>query len=228
VKQTSLEEMRRDLARDNPIFGNCKISDSDLRVMWKNWKSFLGEREALLAAGKFEDYLLAFDGHKRFAAFREIHERMPDADYWKCVALAWENIEVSLPDAKTWLAFFESKRPLRESLMTQGERKALAGLPDTLTVFRGYAMHGGHGGRDGLSWTLSEAVARRFAEYATGGRRAALCGHKRDATRMIISGQCRKRDVLAYFNGRKEREIVVRPENVFAKHSRELKGKPTE
>jgi len=186
--------------------------------MWQGLQTAQAMREQLLKARDFEGYLRRFDGHKRFAPFLEMHEQMPDADYWKCLALVWDNIEVSFPDRKAWLALFESSRPHRDCLMTRGEQKTLARFPDVLTVFRGYAKGIGRGG---LSWTLSEAVALHFARYATGSRRAFLCGHKMSAAKMIIAGQCSKRDVLAYFNGREEMEIIVRPGKVFAKRSRE-------
>ena len=39
---------------------------------------------------------------------------------------------------------------------------------------------------------------------------------------MIVCGKCHKRDVLAYFNGRSEQEIVIDPHKVFAKRATAL------
>jgi hypothetical protein len=168
-------------------------------------------RAELLRAMDFKAYLWSFGGHERFKPFLEIEHLLSDKQYWKCVALVWSNIEVSSPNQREWLRLFESKRPHRELLISAAERRALAAMPDTLRIYRGYAKGRA---RRGISWTLSERRAHKFANYAIGPRRALLCGHKSGGFGMVAPGQCHKRDVLAYFNGRREQEIVIRPENV--------------
>ncbi len=51
-----------------------------------------------------------------------------------------------------------------------------------------------------MSWTLSQDIARRFAE-----RQAIFTS----AECLVISTEILKEDVYAYFNGRGEEEIVV-------------------
>ncbi len=46
------------------------------------------------------------------------------------------------------------------AMMTADEREALAGLPDTLTVYRGC----GRANRKGLSWSLDRKVAAKFPQ----------------------------------------------------------------
>jgi hypothetical protein len=216
----TIDQMRRDLARANPLFANCEISDADLRRVWEGACRLDHLRGERLQKMDFEGYLRTFDGHERFAPFLEIYETMPDADYWKCLALVWDNIEVSFPDLHKWIALFESNRPQRHHLMSESDLKSFAAMPEKLTVFRGYAKGTA---KNGLSWTLLESKARWFAtEYASGGRRAFLCGHATNRLGMIVAGQCNKRDVLAYFNEREESEIVIRPDKVFAKRSEQI------
>jgi hypothetical protein len=173
-------------------------------------------RAERLRARDYEGYLFMFDGHERFPALLKIERELPNEDYWKCLALVWDNIEVSAPNQPEWLRLFTSPRPRRELLMSATERRRLAGMPETLTIYRGYAKGRA---RSGLSWTLSKERARLFAKYATGSRRYVLSGHEPGGVGMIVSGKCRNRNVLAYFDGREEQEIVIDPRNVFEKRS---------
>jgi hypothetical protein len=172
-------------------------------------------RAERLQEGDYGGYLFMFGGHKRFPALLEIEHLLPDKDYWKCLNLVWANIEISTPDRREWLRLFTSQRPHRELLMSKTERKRLAAMPDTLTIYRGYAKGRA---RSGLSWTLSEKRAHFFADYAAGNRRRILCGHTGGSS-MVVCGKCHKHDVLAYFNNRKEQEIVIDGRKVLAKRS---------
>lgn len=174
-------------------------------------RDVIQSRTRSLTAGDYVGYLFQFDGHRRFSPFLAVHQLMDDASYWKSVAFVWDNIEVSSPDMATWLALFGSKRPRRDRLMSKKERQAFAQLPDTLMLFRGYAKGKA---RRGMSWTVSEERARFFARYAVGARRAELCGHQKGRTGMVVTGTALKRDVLAYFDGRSEQEIVIHPCNI--------------
>ena len=69
-------------------------------------------RAEKLQAGDYQGYLLMFDGHKRFPPLLKIEYLLPDKDYWKCLNLVWDNIEVSAPDQCEWLRLFNSKRLL--------------------------------------------------------------------------------------------------------------------
>jgi hypothetical protein len=91
--------------------------------------------------------------------------------------------------------------------MDDEERKVLAELPDTIQVFRGtcYAPEGCRG----LSWTLRRDIAERFAIKG-----AFLGSRPKGAIPYLVTATLRKRDVLAYFDGRDEAEIVALPEKV--------------
>ena len=52
----------------------------------------------------------------------------------------------------------------------------------------------------GISWTLSEKMATWFATR-----------FKAEGEPRIAEGQCEKSSILAYFDGRDEKEIVVNP-----------------
>jgi hypothetical protein len=87
--------------------------------------------------------------------------------------------------------------------MSEEEGEALAALPDKICIFRGYRGYRKRGAR-GLSWTLDPAKAEWFA------RRFSFLSPRS----YVATGCVRKSKVLAYIDGRKEREIVVLPEIV--------------
>ena len=190
----------------------------------REYPELLAERERdraeKLRARDYEGYLLKCGGCQRLPALLKIELLVPDKEYWRCLNLAWSNIEISAPDQREWLRLFTSQRSHREFLMSVRARRTLAAMAQTLTIYRGYARGRA---RSGLSWTLSKKQAQFFAEYAIGRRRELFCGHSRSAAPMIAIGRCFKSDVLAYFNGRREREIVINPRKVFAKRSVSIK-----
>ena len=89
----------------------------------------------------------------------------------------------------------------KKVLMTPEEMEVYTSLPDTLTVYRGVSP-----GRveNGLSWTANKEKALWFAKrFMRTGRDAVL-----------LSGEVRKKDVLAYLNRRNEDELVISPKDV--------------
>ena len=214
------EEINAYILRQNSVFEMCHPTDSEVMENMHNWEI---KRKALLQNKEYSNYLMRFDSHKRGAAFLEIYKEMPDSDYWKCLGETWRMIEVSYPDRALWLKLFSSDRLHRNCLMEKSDWQAFDELPEVMNVFRGYTKGIG---RSGLSWTLSEMTANFFAtEYASGGRRELFCGYKKGMQGMVVTGKCRKHDVLGYFNGREEQEIVINPEKVFSKRSWEVVGK---
>jgi hypothetical protein len=75
------------------------------------------------------------------------------------------------------------------------ELAILQSLPDTVKVWRGIRHRKSF---NGLSWTLDRDKAVWFANRLRNGRQKSL----------LIEGEVNKKDVLAYFAGRDESEIV--------------------
>ena len=82
-------------------------------------------------------------------------------------------------------------------LMNAAEYKTLTELEETVTVYRGVTPYNARNVK-ALSWTLDKAKARwfatRFGEHGT-----------------VYKAQINKRNILAYFTGRNESEIVLNP-----------------
>ncbi len=150
---------------------------------------------AALTARDWSQYLWLHERPYRVYAFARIAEQMDDEDYWRRLAQMWIDSENIFEAESLWRRLLgnPARLPSRHLLMTDDERTHLAGLPESITVYRGYS-HPGR--RHGMSWSLDRRVATRFA-----GRFGAR-GH-------VARCQVAKSDVIAYFAGRGEQEIVL-------------------
>ena len=84
--------------------------------------------------------------------------------------------------------------------MTEAERKRLADLEETVTVYRGVTSYNARNVK-ALSWTLdkkkAEWFAHRFGEQGT-----------------VYQAQISKGNILAIFTGRNESEVILNPKKL--------------
>lgn len=118
-------------------------------------------------------------------------------DFSALLADAWTGSENPNQDKNVPLAQVTRmfKKADKSTLMTEEEYKVYNNLSETFTVYRGVAK-----GRNpkGMSWTQSLKIAKWFSNrFGSGG--------------FIQQATAKKRDVLAYFNGIGEDEIVINP-----------------
>lgn len=141
----------------------------------------------------YSHYVWLHERPYRLNAFQVIEQELSDESYWELLGRIWsdsENIWQYLP---TWLLLLTSKRPGREAFMTEEGRRALADLPDTLTIYRGYQPGLN---KEGLSYSLKKSKAKWFANrFGTKGR--------------IRTRTVKKSEVFAILLGRQEDEIIV-------------------
>jgi hypothetical protein len=153
--------------------------------------------------GDWTTYILLHERPYRLDALLEIIDReMGDFSLlWPLVADVWTDTESIRINQDTWRDIWLTPCRHRHRVMSKGERAALKRMPAVITVYRGV---GHRKAVKGLSWTTDRERGEWFARRFThGGRRP-----------LLASGQVHKRDVLAYFTGRKESEIVTLPESV--------------
>ncbi len=151
----------------------------------------------------------------RMDAFKKLQDQMTDAEFWKEVSWLWTDSENIWQNLKDWRRVWRSKRPGRETVMDDDERAKLQSLPDVIEVFRGTYLWPWMD--RGLSWTLDRDRAIWFAYRFK----------PEHAEPSLISGKVRKKNVLAYFDGRSEQEIVMLPERLItdSSHVEELPPK---
>jgi hypothetical protein len=130
-------------------------------------------------------------------AFAKAGDRLDDRQYWEFMGDVFTSSEVIWQQKSLVRKLLTAPRPGRDFIMSDVERETLAGLPDTLTVYRGYAFTN----RKGWSWTIDRDKAVWFA------KRFAIL----DGKAMVLDGTCQKSDVIAYFSRREESEILIDP-----------------
>lgn len=160
------------------------------------------EIERLISKKKWYQAVFMHETAFLFDTFRQYIDQFDDKSYWQILSAVWTQQEQLWQNRRLYLQLFQSPRPQRQFLMTAAERRKLEGMPDEFPVYRGFI---GKRGR-GLSWTIDQSKAEWFA------RRFAMLTHLGQPR--LMKGIVKKKDVLAYFNGRKEKEIVVDPANV--------------
>ena len=130
----------------------------------------------------------------RLDAFMSVSDRLDDDDYWSLLADLWLDSENIWQNLDQWRQLFESTRP--GSPMTADENAALDAMPDPIPVYRG-----GIEDRNeyGLSWTTDRERAEWFAVRMASD----------DDVAVVLEGMVARQDVVAYFTGRGEDEIVV-------------------
>jgi hypothetical protein len=180
----------------------------------------LDDRQEILRGyeeqGDFQQAVMTHEKPFRMQVLTEYEHRMSDAVFWKTFADAWTDSENLWQDAEMIDRMLSSPRPHREETMTLEERRALETMPDTLTIYRGFS---GKGTLRGWSWTTDREKGEWFARRPTGPQQPAPT----DPT--LVEATVRKSDVIAYFAGRNESEIVVDPRKVKIVSTTVLKPK---
>jgi len=113
-------------------------------------------------------------------------------DTWSLVEYISMDVDVSKADFVKLL-----KKSDPNTLMDESDRRALEALTDIVEIYRGVTDYN-HRHVKSLSWSLDKGKARWFANRFNQG------GYVYQAT-------IKKSDILAYFAGRGESEVVVDP-----------------
>lgn len=129
-------------------------------------------------------------------------EYLSNEDFSKLLAFAWvsseaPNNDVNVSQAEI-LKWFNNAE--KEKLMREEDFCTYTELPGRITVYRGI---GTKSRENGISWTLDKEKATWFARRFSEG--------------YVIQGTVEKKDILAFFNDRKEKEVIISPRNVKEK-----------
>ncbi|MCA9052153.1 MAG: hypothetical protein KDA89_25630 [Planctomycetaceae bacterium] len=156
--------------------------------------------QRLMDAEEWKEYVFTHERPYQLDAFSRIAKRMSDTTYWSILGSVYTESENLWQQKPKLVCLLTVDRKQREFLMNGRERGYLKELPSTLTIYRGYQYRNANG----WSWTLDPKKAHWFAHRFKG-----LGGKPTVAT-----GRVKKRDVVAYFSRRQEKEIVVDPSAV--------------
>ncbi|WP_240687714.1 hypothetical protein [Alkanindiges illinoisensis] len=115
-----------------------------------------------------------------------------DNTYWNFLGTAWK-AGGCFKDQTRWIALFKSQRRNSHKLMKTSERREFSRLPKTVTAYR--CCDDSIEADQSICWSLD----RKFVEqYAV-----------RKGRSLIVACTFNKADIFAYFNRRRESEILV-------------------
>ena len=150
--------------------------------------------EEALEKKNYQQVIWLHERPYRLEAFKEIQEHLSNRQYWSLLGQIWVDTENAWAHLDLWRELFSSDRANREEwLMDWDEQMAYAGLPETVTVYRGYQPGLN---KDGISWTIKREKAEWFAtRFGNKGK--------------VLEKKVAKRDIIAVFTGRNEYEVVI-------------------
>jgi hypothetical protein len=140
---------------------------------------------------KWSSVIMLHEKPYRWPALAGIASKLSDKEFWEQFGSVWTDSENIWQNRDTIRRLLDCGRPHRECIMDDDERKALADLPERVTIYRGHQRVN----LDGWSWTLDPKKARWFANrWQQNGR---------VATRTI-----HRSEIIALLLGRNEQEVI--------------------
>lgn len=150
-------------------------------------------------------------GVTKFQVFLSLKPLLEKKLYWQSLRKAYDMSDNLFNYRDDVRLSFLSNEPQREYLMFKAERESLKRLPEQFTIYRGMTEAEYKNKNFGISWTLKKEVAEYFAyTYPRNyGTRAA----KKVVHELFVD----KNDVTAYFDQRKEFEVIYLPASTDVK-----------
>jgi len=140
-------------------------------------------------------------------AYAGLLDHMTDEEMARAFRTTWINTEGGFSSEQIFLAFrkFDDRHNPRHWFMASHEMTRHAGFSAVITIFRGCRLET----EDGISWSVSQDVARRFAFTAA--------DEDANGVGLVIRGVCQRDRVRFYFDDTDlhEEEIVVDPRFVL-------------
>ncbi len=130
--------------------------------------------------------------------FVEFKDTFTDEEYWENLRDAYILQDYEKSNLNLLTELFSTPRKERHNLMTSEEIIFFNSLSNSVHIFRGGAeseVSDGHG----ISWTLNKEVADKFARNKALQTGLPMMTHEK-----VVS----KENIIAYFNSRKEEEII--------------------
>ena len=182
------------LPRDGVLqLGNICSSESDLAA----WREYM-KTQIANATCAYHIYMMTNKPYG-LTFLKYASPFLSRDDFSKILSDAWIRSENPNSDPnftqKELISMFKQADP--RILMDQGERKRLAELEDTVTVYRGVTSLNADNIR-AMSWALDKEVAEWFAHR-----------YKEEGT--VYESEISKKHILALFMERNESEVVVDP-----------------
>lgn len=150
---------------------------------------------------------IGVNSYNRFPTFLNLIPKLIGKYYWYALRNSYDMSDNLFDYRNDIKLAFLSKEPQREFSMTSKERKYLKELPEKITIYRGMTESELKQNEFGCSWSLKKEVAEFFA--CTYQRNFATRNFKKKVHELTIN----KSEVIAFFNERKEFEIIYLKDN---------------
>lgn len=153
-----------------------------------------------------EKILMWASSFERMDVFLKIKDRINDPrSYWRILRSAYQESDNLYRWKNEIKKCFKSDRPGINQLMNDDERKTFESLQDDLLIHRGMTVSEKQSENFGISWTLDKTVAEYFAY--TYGRNIETANNEKT----VVSLTVKKKNLIAFFDGRNEKEIIFIP-----------------
>lgn len=179
---------------NHPLVQNLMHSDMMNRMMNLRYAQKIESLKKALENKDFISVIFIHERPYRLDAFVQYNHLFGDK-YWKILGAVWVDTMNSWQSHDVWEMLWEHDPHNREQCMDEDERKFYAKLPKKIIAYRGV---GYEDNVNGFSWTLDIKVARKFSRMTT-------------KSGAVYRAEITKKNIFAYFSGRNESEIVVRP-----------------
>lgn len=154
-----------------------------------------------LVDGEWESYVFLHERPYRAQALARHMGRIPPEEYWRLLRTVWMDTENTWQWGRLKHKLLQARKPHRALLMSEDEHKMIASLGEIAPlIFRGYTPPGK---ALGWSWTFDRDKAEWFARRFMFDRKP-----------HVAIGEVFTQDIIAYFEGRNEWEVVVDPKKV--------------
>jgi hypothetical protein len=160
---------------------------------------------------EISEILTFADSFTRFSEFLKISHLLKGKKYWETLNSVYTCSDNLYQFRHILKSVFLSEEPGREYLMSEEDRDIFDSLPSNFVIYRGMTEREFKSKSFGVSWTLNKEVAEFFAYRYW--RNLATKNLKKTIHELTIN----KSDVIAYFHGRQEYEIIYIPKAVTPK-----------
>ena len=133
----------------------------------------------------------------RLAAFLEIVPELTDAEYWRLLGTIWTDTEMPNVNRALWLTLFMSKRGNCDQVKDAEGHAAVDRLPEPVQIYRAADLK------------CVRACRGRQTQTRLHGLRTAS-----DIAVRFFATTRAKRKILAYFDDRSEREVLIDPRRI--------------
>lgn len=158
----------------------------------------------MITESEIDDILFGVevDSFTRFQTFIKLMPKLKGKSYWYALRNSYDMSDNLFEYSGIVKGCFLKNEPQREYLMLPDEMEYFKTLPEQITIYRGMTEKELKQKSFGCSWTLKKEVAEFFAY--TYQRNFATKNLKKVVHEMIIN----KSEVIGFFNGRNEFEII--------------------